>query len=59
MQTQTEGIGELSDPEFMTLWSSARAALALTPPGSPERETAKAEYAALAAEYRARIDGGA
>lgn len=59
MQTQTQDIGELSDPELMTLWSATRAALALTPPDSPEREIAKAEYKALAAEYRHRLDADA
>lgn len=60
MSTRTQGtedLTELDDHEFMTRWSAARQRLSLTPKGSPEHETARATYAALAVEYRRRIEG--
>lgn len=57
MQTQTDadGIRELSDPEFLTMWSAARIRVALTWKGSPERESARETYAVLTSEYRRRM----
>jgi hypothetical protein len=49
---------ELPDPEFITVWASLRARLALTPARSPGPPEIKSRYDAAKAEYRRRLDGG-
>ena len=49
---------ELHDPEFITVWASLRARLALTPAGTPGHPEIKRRYDAARAEYQRRLDGG-
>ena len=57
MDTSTQTLQELSDPEFFAHWSAARNRLARTPAASPEHDEARSRYDAAAAEYRRRIHG--
>jgi hypothetical protein len=48
----------LSDPEFFTQWAAVRNRLSHVTEGKTEYREIKSQYAAVAAEYRRRINGG-
>jgi hypothetical protein len=57
MDTSTENLQELSDPEFFAHWAAVRNRLFGTPKGKPGHCEIKRRYDAVTAEYRRRIDG--
>jgi hypothetical protein len=57
MDTSTENLQELSDPEFFAYWAAVRSRLFSTPKGKPEHYEARRRYDAVTAEYRRRVDG--
>lgn len=54
MDTSTENLQELSDPEFFAHWAAVRNRLLGTPKGKPGHCEVKRRYNAVAAEYRRR-----
>jgi hypothetical protein len=55
MDSSTENLRELSDPEFFTHWAAVRNHLCITPKGRPGHSAIKRRYDAVAAEYRRRL----
>jgi hypothetical protein len=58
---KTERVGDLrklSDPDFFTQWAAVRNRLSRITEGEAEYHEIKSQYAAVAAEYRRRINGG-
>lgn len=57
MDTSTENLQELSDPEFFAHWAAARRRLVNTPKDKLGHCEVRRRYDAMAAEYRRRING--
>jgi hypothetical protein len=57
MDTSTENLRKLSDPEFFAHWAAVRSRLFSTPKGKPGHGEARRRYDAVTAEYRRRING--
>jgi hypothetical protein len=55
MDTSTENLRELNDPEFFAHWAAVRSRLVNTPKGKLGHWEVKRRYDAVAAEYRRRI----